>query len=173
MNLGDAPLVNAPAGAPGYAPAPQAEIAAAIAAEEAPTPEEKAVSNPVTNVLSALLAGRRLQQTDFEQLDKAPLSVKDAAARGKLGHLPVPAGGSADLQPSRCCTCSIRSFSLPGACALTARFFGQCDASWITPARIARPARSALRAHSGPRRHAFRSGLPCKSSELYAQLNVP
>jgi len=79
MNLGDAPLVNAPAGAPGYAPAPQAEIAAAIAAEEAPTPEEKAVSNPVTNVLSALLAGRRLQQTDFEQLDKAPLSVKDAA----------------------------------------------------------------------------------------------
>ena len=62
MNLGDAPLINAPAGAPGYAPAPQAEIAAAIAAEEAPTPEEKAVSNPVTNVLSALLAGRRLLQ---------------------------------------------------------------------------------------------------------------
>ena len=80
MNLGDAPLNYAPAGAPGYAPAPQAEIAAAIAAEEAPTPEEKAVSNPVTNVLSALLAGRRLQQTDLEQLDKQSLSVKDAAA---------------------------------------------------------------------------------------------
>ena len=56
MNLGDAPQGLA------SAPAPAAEIAAAIAAEEAPTPQEQAVSNPVTNVLSALLTGRRLQQ---------------------------------------------------------------------------------------------------------------
>ena len=48
--------------APGYAPAPQSLINAAIAAEEAPTPQEKAVTNPVTNVISALLTGRRLQQ---------------------------------------------------------------------------------------------------------------
>ena len=60
MNLGDA--AEGPALAPGYAPAPQAEINAAIAAEEAPTPQEKAVTNPVTNVISALLTGRRLQQ---------------------------------------------------------------------------------------------------------------
>ena len=46
------------------APAPAAEIAAAIAAEEAPTPQEQAVSNPVTNVLSALLTGRRLQESE-------------------------------------------------------------------------------------------------------------
>ncbi len=66
MNLGDAPLNTAPAGAPGYAPAPQAEINAAIAAEEAPTPEERAIANPLTNVISALLAGRRrLQQVMF------------------------------------------------------------------------------------------------------------
>ena len=56
MNLGDVPEGVA------SAPAPAAEIAAAIAAEEAPTPQEQAVSNPVTNVLSALLTGRRLQQ---------------------------------------------------------------------------------------------------------------
>ena len=62
MDLGDAPLNTAPAGAPGYAPAPQSVIDAAIAAEEAPTPQEQAIANPVTNVLSALLAGRKLQQ---------------------------------------------------------------------------------------------------------------
>ena len=62
MNLGDAPLVEGPALAPGYAPAPQSLINAAIAAEEAPTPQEKAVTNPVTNVISSLLTGRRLQQ---------------------------------------------------------------------------------------------------------------
>ena len=77
MNLGDA--VEGPASAPGYAPAPQALINAAIAAEEAPTPEEKAVTNPLTNVLSAILTGRRLQETSFEQLNSQPLSVKDAA----------------------------------------------------------------------------------------------
>ena len=58
MNLGDVPQGLA------SAPAPAAEIQAAIAAEEAPTPEEKAVSNPVTNVLSALLTGRRLQESE-------------------------------------------------------------------------------------------------------------
>ena len=62
MDLGDAPLNTAPAGAPGYAPAPQSVIDAAIAAEEAPTPQEEAIANPVTNVISALLAGRKLQQ---------------------------------------------------------------------------------------------------------------
>ena len=61
MNLGDAPQGLA------SAPAPAAEIAAAIAAEEAPTPQEQAVSNPVTNVLSALLTGRRLLQQQPQQ----------------------------------------------------------------------------------------------------------
>lgn len=74
-NLGDAALIEGPASAPGSAPAPQALI---NAAEEAPTPQEKAVTNPVTNVISALLTGRRLQQTSFEQLNGQPLSVKDA-----------------------------------------------------------------------------------------------
>ena len=67
MNLGDAPIIEGPALAPGYAPAPQAEINAAIAAEEAPTPQEKAVTNPVTNVISALLTGRKLQQQPGQQ----------------------------------------------------------------------------------------------------------
>ena len=78
-NLGDESVVAGPALAPGYAPAPQSLINAAIAAEEAPTPQEKAVTNPVTNVISALLTGRRLQQTEFQQLNSHPLSVKDAA----------------------------------------------------------------------------------------------
>ena len=70
MNLGDA--AEGPALAPGYAPAPQAEINAAIAAEEAPTPQEKAVTNPVTNVISALLTGRRLQQQPGPQQQPRP-----------------------------------------------------------------------------------------------------
>ena len=61
MNLGDVPQGLA------SAPAPAAEVAAAIAAEEAPTPQEQAVSNPVTNVLSALLTGRRLLQQQPQQ----------------------------------------------------------------------------------------------------------
>ena len=89
MNLGDAPLDNAPAGAPGYAPAPQAEIAAAIAAEEAPTPEEKAVSNPVTNVLSALLAGRRLLQNQPGPQQQQPGPQQQAPQQ--------PAGGESML----------------------------------------------------------------------------
>ncbi len=82
MNLGDAPLNTAPAGAPGYAPAPQAEINAAIAAEEAPTPEERAIANPLTNVISALLAGRRrlLQQPGPEH----PAPQQPAAGGGLI-----------------------------------------------------------------------------------------
>ena len=60
------------------APAPAAEIAAAIAAEEAPTPQEQAVSNPVTNVLSALLTGRRLQQQQAQpQQPQAQIQAND------------------------------------------------------------------------------------------------
>ena len=72
MNLGDAPQGLA------SAPAPAAEIAAAIAAEEAPTPQEQAVSNPVTNVLSALLTGRRLQQQQAQpQQPQAQIQAND------------------------------------------------------------------------------------------------
>ena len=85
MNLGDAPLVEGPALAPGSAPAPQALISAAIAAEEAPTPQEKAVTNPLTNVISALLTGRRLQQQPGPQQP------------GPQQQQPQPAAGNAAL----------------------------------------------------------------------------
>ena len=86
MNLGDA--VEGPASAPGYAPAPQALINAAIAAEEAPTPEEKAVTNPLTNVLSAILTGRRLQQQPGPQLQPGPQQP------GPQQQQPQPAAGT-------------------------------------------------------------------------------
>ena len=82
MDLGDAPLNTAPAGAPGYAPAPQSVIDAAIAAEEAPTPQEEAIANPVTNVISALLAGRRRLQQQQQPGPEHPAPQQPAAGGG-------------------------------------------------------------------------------------------